>query len=74
MARVAGRTLLISFSTDWLYPTAESRFIADALTRQGRPVEHVELPTSAGHDAFLIDAEAQRPIITDFLDEVAHGV
>ena len=73
MARVAGRTLLISFSTDWLYPTAESRFIADALTRQARPVEHVELPTSAGHDAFLIDAEAQRPIITDFLDEVAHG-
>lgn len=71
MARVQGRTLLISFSSDWLYPTAESRAIADALTRQGRPVEHVELPTSAGHDAFLIDAEAQRPIITAFLDEVA---
>ena len=73
MARVEARTLLISFSSDWLYPTAESRAIADALTRQGRPVEHVDLPTSAGHDSFLIDAEAQRPIITGFLDEVARG-
>lgn len=74
MARVSGKTLLISFSSDWLYPTAESRAIADALTRQGRPVEHVDLPTGAGHDAFLIDAEAQRPIITGFLDELAHGL
>ena len=73
MARVEARTLLISFSTDWLYPTAESRAIADALTRTGRQVEHVDLPTSAGHDAFLIDAEAQRPLITAFLDEVAHS-
>lgn len=73
MARVQARTLLISFSSDWLYPTSDSRAIADALTRQGRPVEHVELPTSAGHDAFLIDADAQRPFITGFLDEVARG-
>lgn len=73
MARVQGRTLLLSFSSDWLYPTAESRAIADALARQGRPVEHVDLPSSAGHDAFLVDADAQRPIITAFLDEVARG-
>lgn len=71
MARVQARTLLISFTSDWLYPTAESRAIADALTRQGRPVEHVELPSTAGHDAFLVDEAAQRPIITAFLDELA---
>jgi homoserine O-acetyltransferase/O-succinyltransferase len=73
MARVRGRTLLLSFDSDWLYPTAESRAIADALTRQGRPVEHVDLPSTAGHDAFLIDADAQRPVISEFLDELARG-
>jgi homoserine O-acetyltransferase len=73
LARVQARTLLISFTSDWLYPTAESRAIADALTRQGRPVEHVELPTTAGHDSFLVDEAAQRPIITGFLDELAAG-
>jgi homoserine O-acetyltransferase len=73
MARVQGRTLLISFTSDWLYPTAESRAIADALARQGRPVEHVELPSSAGHDAFLVDEAAQRPIITGFLRELSAG-
>jgi homoserine O-acetyltransferase len=74
MARVQGRTLLISFTSDWLYPTAESKAIADALTRQGRPVEHVELESGAGHDAFLVDEAAQRPIITGFLDELTAGV
>ncbi|PDV99861.1 homoserine O-acetyltransferase MetX [Candidatus Chloroploca asiatica] len=68
--RVTGSTLLISFSSDWLYPTAESQAIADALTRRGRFVEHVDLPGIAGHDAFLLDAEAQEPIINAFLDDV----
>ncbi|MFV9506604.1 MAG: homoserine O-acetyltransferase MetX [Oscillochloridaceae bacterium umkhey_bin13] len=71
MARVQASTLLISFASDWLYPSSESRAIADALTRQGRPVEHVELHSTAGHDAFLIDAEAQRPLISGFLNELA---
>jgi len=68
---VQGASLLISFSSDWLYPTAGSRAIADALRRQGRPVEHVELTSSVGHDAFLVDDVAQRPILTGFLDELA---
>jgi homoserine O-acetyltransferase len=71
MARVQGATLLLSFTSDWLYPTAESRLIADALTRQRRPVEHVELASTAGHDAFLVDEAAQRPLLTQFLDELA---
>jgi homoserine O-acetyltransferase len=71
MARVQGPTLLVSFDSDWLYPSAESRLIADALTRQGRPVEHVDLHSTAGHDAFLVDEHAQRPILTAFLDELA---
>jgi len=74
MARVQGPTLLLSFSSDWLYPPAESRAIADALARQGRPVEHLDLPSHAGHDAFLIDVDLQRPIISEFLDDLAREI
>ncbi len=74
MARVQGPALLLSFSSDWLYPTGESRAIADALARQGRPVEHLDLPSGAGHDAFLIDVDLQRPIITEFLDDLARDL
>ncbi|RRR77750.1 MAG: homoserine O-acetyltransferase [Candidatus Viridilinea halotolerans] len=73
MARVPGPTLIISFDSDWLYPTSESRAIADALARQGRPVEHVDLASPAGHDAFLVDFAAQRPLIRGFLRELEVG-
>lgn len=73
MARVPGPTLIISFDSDWLYPTSESRAIADALARQGRPVEHVDITSPAGHDAFLVDFAAQRPLIRDFLRELEVG-
>jgi homoserine O-acetyltransferase len=67
LARSQADFLLLSFTSDWLYPTSESLVIADALRRLGRPVEHVELPSSAGHDAFLVDFEPQGPIIEEFL-------
>ena len=68
LARSKAAFLLLSFTSDWLYPTVESIAIAAALRRIGRAVEHVELRSSAGHDAFLIDDEAQAPLIEDFLD------
>ncbi len=71
MARVQGRTLLISFDSDWLYPSAESQAIADALTRQKRPVAYAELSSPAGHDAFLTDIDVQHGLICDFLATLA---
>jgi len=68
LARSKAAFLLLSFTSDWLYPTVESIAIAAALRRIGRAVEHVELRSSAGHDAFLIDDAAQAPLIEDFLD------
>jgi homoserine O-acetyltransferase len=62
--------LLLSFTSDWLYPTAESLLIADSLRRVGRPVKHVELPSTAGHDAFLVDYEPQGPLIEQFLESL----
>ena len=68
LARSQAAFLLLSFTSDWLYPTSESVAIADALRRLGRPVTHAELASSAGHDAFLVDDEAQAPLIEEFLD------
>ena len=49
------RFLLASFTSDWLFPTEESRFVARALNRAGANVSFVEFPTDKGHDAFLLD-------------------
>jgi len=49
------RFCVISFSSDWLYPTAESRTIARALNRAAANVSFVEIASDKGHDAFLLD-------------------
>ncbi|MCX7384042.1 MAG: homoserine O-acetyltransferase [Alphaproteobacteria bacterium] len=49
------RFCLISFTSDWLYPTAESRNIARALNGAAANVSFVEIASDKGHDAFLLD-------------------
>jgi homoserine O-acetyltransferase/O-succinyltransferase len=49
------RFLLTSFTSDWLFPTEESRAAARALNRAGANVSFVEIPSDKGHDAFLLD-------------------
>ncbi len=49
------RFLVVSFSSDWLYPTAQSRAIVRALNRAGANSSFVEIATDKGHDAFLLD-------------------
>jgi homoserine O-acetyltransferase len=67
LARSQAAFLLLSFTSDWLYPTAESLAIAESLRRVGRPARHVEIESTAGHDAFLVDDEQQAPLIAGFL-------
>src|SRR5208283_2445460 len=61
------RFLLASFTSDWLYPTAESRAIARALNRAGANVSFVEFPTDKGHDAFLLDEPDFHRTLAGFL-------
>jgi homoserine O-acetyltransferase/O-succinyltransferase len=61
------RFLLSSFTSDWLYPTAESRSIARALNRAGANVSFVEFPTDKGHDAFLLDEPDFHRTLAGFL-------
>lgn len=64
---VSARTLLISFSSDWLYPPSASREIEEALSALGKPVESHVIEAPYGHDCFLLEEARQTPIIRRFL-------
>ena len=61
------RFCVISFSSDWLFPTAESRAVARALNRAAANVSFVEVESDKGHDAFLLDEPDLRRIVGGFL-------
>jgi len=61
------RFCLVSFDTDWLYPTAESRSIVQALNAAGAPVSFVELSSPYGHDAFLLESPELNRVVDGFL-------
>ncbi len=61
------RFCLISFDTDWLYPTSESRAVVQALNAAGAAASFVELSSPYGHDAFLLDAPEMNRVIDGFL-------
>ena len=65
------RFCVISFSSDWLFPTAESRAIVHALNGNAANVSFVEIETDKGHDAFLLDEPEFHAILTGFLDSAA---
>jgi len=66
-AQSDARFCLVSFDTDWLYPTVESRTIAHALNAAGCPVSFMELSAPFGHDSFLLDVPALDRVIAGFL-------
>lgn len=61
------RFCLVSFDTDWLYSTAESRTIVRALNAAGAAVSFVELSSPFGHDAFLLESPELDRVISGFL-------
>ncbi len=61
------RFLLVSFTSDWLFPTGQSRAVARALNRAGANVSFVEFPTDKGHDAFLLDEPDFHRTLAGFL-------
>ncbi|MFC3100116.1 homoserine O-acetyltransferase MetX [Altererythrobacter lauratis] len=61
------RFCVISFDTDWLYPTAESRNIVHALNAVAAPVSFVELSAPFGHDSFLLDVPALDRVVKGFV-------
>ena len=70
------RFCVLSFTSDWLYPTTESRSIVQALNAAGARVSFVEIESDKGHDAFLLDEPVMRAALAGFLDSAgkARGV
>jgi homoserine O-acetyltransferase len=66
---IEARTLLIAFSSDWLYPPVASQEIHDALRAHGKPVELHVIDAPYGHDCFLLEEARQTPVIQAFLKD-----
>jgi homoserine O-acetyltransferase len=64
------RFLVIAYSTDWLYPTYQSKEIVQALMNLNKEVTFCEIQSRHGHDAFLLEWEALTRIIRSYLAEV----
>ena len=62
--------LVISFTSDWLYPTYQSRALVQALKRNGLDVSFCEIQADCGHDAFLLPDERLFSMISGFLERV----
>lgn len=65
--RTPTRFCVVSFSSDWLFPTAESRVLVRALNSVAANVSFVEIPTDRGHDAFLLDEPEFHQVLDGFL-------
>jgi homoserine O-acetyltransferase len=70
------RFCLISFSSDWLFPTSESRTIVHALNAVAANVSFVEIESDKGHDAFLLDEPEFHQTLQGFIDgsAIIHGL
>lgn len=66
-AAIRADLLLISYTSDWLYPPEATRTVARAVLAAGQPVSYIEIPSSYGHDAFLLETEKTAPLISSFL-------
>jgi homoserine O-acetyltransferase len=62
------RFCIVSFDTDWLYPTAESRHVVHALNAAGAKVSFVELSAPYGHDSFLLEHDQLDRVVRGFVE------
>lgn len=67
------RCCVISFTSDWLYPTAENKAIVHALNAAGVPVSFAEIESPFGHDAFLLDVPEMDHMLTGFVKAAARS-
>ena len=64
---IRARFLVISFSSDWLYPSYQSQELVRALRSRNCDVAYVELQSNYGHDSFLVDVAEQSSLVRGFL-------
>jgi homoserine O-acetyltransferase len=67
------RFCVLSFSSDWLYPTSESRAVVRALNAAGCRASFAEIESDKGHDAFLLDEPQLDATLDGFLSAQAQA-
>lgn len=67
LERVQARLLILSFSSDWLFPPYQSQELVDASIRANRDVTYANIESPYGHDAFLLEIETEGKIVKAFL-------
>jgi homoserine O-acetyltransferase len=65
--KTRAKFLVVSYSSDWLFPTYQSKEIVAALTELDRDVTFIELVSAAGHDSFLVDVDQIGRVVKGFL-------
>ncbi len=70
-APVQAETLVVGFTSDWLFPPEQNRAIVHALLRAGKRATYAELATDLGHDSFLLESEDLYALVRSFLEREA---
>ncbi len=67
-AETTTKFLIVSFTSDWLYPPYHSKEIVYSLMKNGKDVSYTEISSPYGHDAFLLESHRQEGIVDAFLE------
>lgn len=73
-ANCTAKFCIISFTSDWLYPTVESRYITRALNAMNADVSFLEIKTHKGHDSFLLDVPEFTTTLKGYIENIAKEV
>ena len=71
---VQAETLVVGFTSDWLFPPEQNRAIVLALLRDGKRASYAELATDLGHDSFLLESEELYALVRGFLERTHEPV
>ncbi|MCM8796665.1 MAG: homoserine O-acetyltransferase [Candidatus Omnitrophica bacterium] len=67
---ISAKVMVISFKSDWLYPSYQSKEIVRACKLAGLEATYCEIDSTYGHDAFLLETEEETHLVTHFLKKV----
>ncbi len=73
-SRAKAKFLVVSFTSDWLYPTYQSRAMVKAMKKNGLDISFCEINADWGHDAFLLPSERLTVLIKSFLERVYNEI
>ena len=73
-SRAKARFMVVSFTSDWLYPTYQSRDMVKAMKKSGLNVSFCEVEAEWGHDAFLLPNQRLTNLVKGFLESVYNDV